>query len=141
MKDTMLADLPIEERGQILRDSCDQIEERHYTRKFNQDETNGRREELADVSIQIAEIETEFKTVKDGFRLKLKPLAEEKGKLLQELKTGGEYIKGEVYKFVDAEEGKVAWYTSEGYKLEERDQRPDERQRSLFQEIRIVNQL
>lgn len=33
MKDIMLADTPVEQRAQILRDSCDQIVERSYTRK------------------------------------------------------------------------------------------------------------
>lgn len=35
MKDIMLADTPVEQREQILRDSCDQIVERSYTRKFD----------------------------------------------------------------------------------------------------------
>lgn len=33
MKDIMLADTPVEQRAQILRDSCDQIVERSYTTK------------------------------------------------------------------------------------------------------------
>jgi hypothetical protein len=135
----MLADTPIEQRGTILRDSCDQIEEKYYTRKFNQDETNGRREDLADVSIQIAEIESEFKIVRDSFKVRLKPLAEEKGKILQELKSGGEYIKSETYKFLDNDENKAAWYTPEGYKLEERDLRPEERQRTMFRQLSGTN--
>lgn len=40
MKDVMLADTPIEERAQILRDSCDKIVEKCYTRKFDTKETN-----------------------------------------------------------------------------------------------------
>lgn len=40
MKDIMLADTPVEQRAQILRDSCDQIVERSYTRKFDQEEIN-----------------------------------------------------------------------------------------------------
>lgn len=45
MKDIMLADTPVEQRAQILRDSCDQIVERSYTRKFDQEEINERRAE------------------------------------------------------------------------------------------------
>jgi hypothetical protein len=136
MKDIMLADVPVEQRAQILKDSCDQIEDKHYTRKFTQSEVNERREKLADVSIRIAEIETEFKTVRDDFKSRLKPYTDGKEKLLVELKAVGEYINGETYKFVDPDEGKVAWYTPEGYKLEERELRPDERQRSLFHSMR-----
>lgn len=40
MKDVMLSETPIEERESILRDNCDQILERSYTRKFDQSEIN-----------------------------------------------------------------------------------------------------
>ena len=36
MKDVMLADTPIEERERILRDSCDKIVEKNYTKKFSE---------------------------------------------------------------------------------------------------------
>ena len=52
MKDIMLADTPVEQREQILRDSCDQIVERSYTRKFDTQQINERRAELANVAIQ-----------------------------------------------------------------------------------------
>lgn len=134
----MLSDTPIVQRAQILRDSCDQIEERHYTRKFEQSETNEKREELASVSIQIAETLDELAEARAFFKSKLKPLEERKGKILEELKSGGEFIKGETYKFVDSEEGKVGWYSPEGYKIEERDIRAEERQRTMFQSIRAT---
>ena len=55
MKDIMLADTPVEQREQILRDSCDQIVERSYTRKFDTQQINERRAELANVAIQKAD--------------------------------------------------------------------------------------
>ena len=136
MKDIMLSDTPIVQRAQILRDSCDQIEEKYYTRKFEQEETNERREELASVSIQVSELMAELADVRASFKARLKPLEERKGRILDELKAGGEYIKGETYKFIDADEGKAAWYTPEGYKLEERDLRQEEKQRTVFQTFR-----
>jgi hypothetical protein len=133
MSDIMLADVPIEQRAQILRDSCDQIEERHYTRKFEQPEINERREELAGVSIQINNLSQELKEVNAEYKSRIKPQEERRVRILEELKSGGEYVKSECYKFVDAELGKVGWYTPEGYKLEERDINPEERQRTVFQ--------
>lgn len=129
----MLTELPIEERKQILRDSCDQIEERHYTRKFNQLERNQKREILADVSIQLSEMNSELKELRAQFKSKMKPLEEMKSNVLDEIKAGGEFIKGECYKFIDNEEGKVGYYSPEGYLLEQRDLRPEEKQRSIFQ--------
>lgn len=45
----MCSDLPVEEREQVMRDNCDQIIERSYTRKFDQDEINQRRAEYANM--------------------------------------------------------------------------------------------
>lgn len=136
MTDVMLAETPVESREQILRDSCDQIVERCYTRKFDQTKLNERRSELADVSIQLKELDDQLSEVKAGFKARIKPLLERKGKILDELKAGGEWIKGDVFKFVDFDEGKTAFYSPEGYKLEERPITPEERQRNVFQVAR-----
>ncbi len=132
----MLSDHPIEQRTQILRDSCDQIEERSYTRKFDQIETNDLRAELAEVSIQIQTLDEELAEIKAEYKGKTKPLAERISRILGDLKSGGEYVKGECYKFIDPEEGKAGWYSPEGYLLEERDIRSEERQRTAFQSLR-----
>ena len=136
MKDIMLADTPIEKRAQILRDSCDQIEERHYTRKFEQSEINERREELAEVSIQINTIAQELKEITADYKGRLKPKEERRGRILDELKAGGEYVKSECYKFVDPDTGEAGWYSPEGYLLESRLMKPEERQRTAFQALR-----
>lgn len=138
MKEIMLSDTPIEQRATILRDSCDQIEERSYTRKFDQSEINDLRAELAQVSIMIQELDVELAEIKSEFKNKTKPLGERVGKILEELKSGGEYVKDECYKFIDPDEGKVGWYSPEGYLLEERDIRQEERQRTAFQALRIT---
>lgn len=53
MKDIMLADTPVEQRAQILRDSCDEVVEKSYLSKFSQEETNELRANLVEVQIQI----------------------------------------------------------------------------------------
>lgn len=133
MKELMLADLPVEERKDVLRDSCDQIEEKHYTRKFSQNEKNEKREELADLSIQLAELNNQLREIRAEFKAKMKPVDEELKNVLSEIKAGGKFIKGECYKFIDNEEGKVGYYTPEGYLIEMRDMRPEEKQRTMFQ--------
>lgn len=136
MKDVMLADTPIEEREQILRDSCDKIVEKSYTRKFSTNETNEKRIEFANVSIQIKELENKLIEIRADYKGRIKPLVERMEKILEELKAGGEWVTGECYQFLDADEGKTALYDPNGYKIEERDMRPEERQRTMFQGIR-----
>lgn len=136
MSDIMLSDIPIEQRAQILKDSCDQIVEKHYTRKFSQDETNEKQKELADVSIQTNQLHEELKEIQADYKGRIKPMDERKGRILDELKSGGEFVKGEAYKFVDAEIGKTGYYSPEGYLIEEREINTEERQRTAFQALR-----
>lgn len=121
-----------------MRDSCDQILERSYTRKFDQAEINEKRSELANVSIQMQELEQELAEHRATIKGKIKPLSERRGKILDELKSGGEWIKGDCYKFVD-DEGMVGIYSPEGYKLEERPMTQEERQRNVFRILRDQN--
>lgn len=136
MTDVMLADHPVEQREQILRDNCDQIVEKSYTRKFKQAEINDRRAELANVSIQVQELDDELAQVKATIKGKIKPLLERRAKILGELKSGGEYVTSDVYKFVDVEEGVTAFYAPDGHKIDERSITPEERQRNMFQQLR-----
>lgn len=62
MQDLMFADEPVEKREQLLRDNCDQIVERSYTRKFEQHEVNARREELG---IEIPDPDKYWRTSDD----------------------------------------------------------------------------
>lgn len=136
MNDIMLAETPIEHRAQILRDSCDQIEERSYTRKFEQNEVDELRKEVSNVLILANNLEEELAGIKSDFKGKIKPLQERVGKILDELKAGGEYVKGECYKFIDMDAGEVGWYSPDGYLLESRAMKPEERQRTTFQTLR-----
>lgn len=134
----MFAEEPVESREQILRDNCDQIVERSYTRKFEQHEVNERREELEQVSIKVQELEEELAQMRADIKGRIKPLLERRSRLLDELKARGEWVKGDCFKFVDVEEGKTAFYSPEGYKLEERPITPEERNRTVFQAVRSI---
>ena len=136
MKDIMLADTPVELREEILRNCCDQILERSYTRKFDQAEINERRAELSNVLIQINDLDMELAEIRAEYKGKIKPLQERISKLRDELKVGGDWIKGDCFKFVDEDEGKVGIYSPEGYLLEQRPMTQDERQRNVFRAIR-----
>lgn len=126
----------VEAREQLLRDNCDQIVERSYTRTFTQNEVNDRRAELEQVSIQVAELEQNLAEIHADYKGRIKPLLERRSKILDELKARGEWVTGECYKFVDVEEGKAGFYAPEGNLLEERPITPEERQRNIIQAAR-----
>lgn len=136
MKELMLADTPMEQREQILRDSCDQIVERSYTRKFSGAELAQKRTEYCDVAERVGGLTQELAEVTADIKGKIKPLKERMGGLLDEIKARGEFVRGDCFKFVDQDEGKVGFYDINGYLVEERDMTPEERQRTVFQAIR-----
>lgn len=138
MVDLMFQDEPIEARAALLRDNCDQILERSYTRSFGQNEVNEKRSELEQVSIEVADLEQALAEIRADYKGRIKPLLERRSKILDELKARGEWVSGECYKFVDQEEGKTAIYTPEGYKIEERPMTPEERQRNIIQATRFM---
>ena len=136
MQDVLFADMPISEREQHLRDNADQIVEKSYTRKFEQEEINKRRAELANVSIQIRELEDELAEVRTNIKGQIKPLQEQVGKILDELKAGGDWVKGDCFKFVFEDEGMVGFYSPEGHLLEARPMTQEEKQKNVFRMIR-----
>lgn len=76
MQDVMFPNDPVEAREQMLRDNCDQIVERSYTRKFDQEEINERRADLANVAIQKADLEQSLAEIRADYKGKIKPLEE-----------------------------------------------------------------
>ncbi len=136
MEELMLSETPIEQREQIMRDSCDQILERSYTKKFEQETMNERRAELANVAIQISDLEQRLAEIRAEYKGKIKPLVERLGKIRDELKAGGEWVKTDCFKFVFEDEGMVGIYTPDGYLLEARPMNSEERQRNVFRAIR-----
>lgn len=70
-------------------------------------------------------MEDELAGIRAEYKSKIKPLDERIGKVRDELKAGGDYVKGDCFKFVDEDEGMVGFYTPEGYLLEQRAIRTD----------------
>ena len=136
MKEIMLADTPIEQRGAIIKDSCDQIVERSYTRKFGSEETNERRAELAEVAIQVNDLEEELASIRAEYKAKIKPLCERIASIRNELKAGGEWVKGDCFLFIDREENRAGLYAPDGSLIEERPLTKEERQKSIMEVIR-----
>lgn len=136
MEELMLSSTPLEQREQILRDSCDKVVEKSYTRRFEQGTINERRAELANVMIKINDLENELSEIKAQFKGKIKPLIERLSKIRNELKVGGEWVTTECYEFCDDEARRVGVYNPEGYLIEERPMTQDERQKTVFRAIR-----
>lgn len=123
-------------RESFLKDNCDKVEEKGYMKPYTPEELQQRKEELANASIEIAEIEQEAKEAAAHYKGKLKPLKEIRARMVGDIKSKSEYVKELCYKFVDQEARETGYYNKEGDLIESRPATADELQTTLFGVIR-----
>lgn len=122
---------PPENRIQFLKDNADKVEKKTYMRRFSPDELRQKKDQLAETSITLSEIEDEKKLLLQDIKQREEPLKSEKKVLLSNIKHKAEEVKEECYKFIENDE--VGYYNAEGDLIEQRPAYPDERQGTIFQ--------
>lgn len=121
------------QRAAFIRDNCDKVETKGYMRQYSKDELQQRKERLANLSIEIAEINAEKKSANRDFKLQLDPLKEEHSEVVSQIKAKAEYVIEECYKFVDQEAREAGYYNKAGDCIEIRPATADELQTTIFQ--------
>ena len=124
------ADLAARER--YLKDNCDKVENKGYMKKFSPDELLGMKEELSETDISLNDVETELKYAKADFKLRIDPLKERRGQLLNFLKEKAQYVNEKCYKFIVADERMACFYNAEGDLVDARAATADEMQPNMF---------
>ena len=123
------------ERLEFLKANCYGIEEKGYMKQFSPQEIDLMKTELAEISIKMNDIEIEKKALIDDFKERLKPLAQQVGTLLGNLKQKAEYVTEETYKFIYENERMVGYFNSQGTLIEARPMKPEEMQKTMFLQI------
>ena len=132
MDKALFQEYPEDVRRQMLEDNCDRIEEVGYMKPFTGEQLLEMKDRLSDLSIEINDIEIEKKASAELFKAQLKPLTEEPGKLLDNIRNKAEHTKEKCFKFVDQEAGYVGYYSKDGFLVESRPIRQDERQKTIM---------
>lgn len=120
------------DREAFLKDNCDNVEEKGYMKPYTPEELQGHKENLANVSIEIAEIEAEKKAQDAYYKGQLKPLNEQRSQMVSNIKSKSEYVKEICYKFVDQEAKETGFYNADGDLIECRPATADELQPTIF---------
>lgn len=120
------------EREAFLKDNCDKVEEKGYMKPYSAEELQGHKENLANVSIEIAEIEAEKKAQDAYYKGQLKPLVEQRSQMVSNIKSKSEYVKEVCFKFVDQEAKETGFYNADGDLIECRPATADELQPTIF---------
>lgn len=124
--------LPSTKVTQFLRDNCDGAEPVGYTRQFTPDEMDAMKDNLAEVSIDLNDLDIEKKELVKEFKDKMKPLDKTRKVLLENIRKKSEYINAECFKFIDHEDSIVGFYDGAGSLVSQRRIKPDERQTKMF---------
>ncbi|MFS0489935.1 hypothetical protein [Leadbetterella byssophila] len=129
-----------EERLAYLQDNCDSTEEKGYMKPFTQEQISQKKEELANVSIRLEELEQKMKALMDELRAEMKPLKAEKRVILEEIKNKATYVNERVFKFIDFDNRQVGFYNAEGMLIDQRPAFGDELQGNIFNvNLKIAN--
>ncbi|MDR1454938.1 MAG: hypothetical protein LBJ01_04740 [Tannerella sp.] len=124
-------DNPIQ-REAFLKDNCDRVEEKGYMKAYTPEELQGHKESLANLSIQIDEVEDEKKASATHFKAQLDPLVARRKEIVKNIRQKAEYVSEICYKFIDRDERQTGYYNADGDLIEMRPATVDELQPTLF---------
>lgn len=124
------------QRESFLKDNCDACEQKGYMKPYSPEELQGHKEKLANVSIEIAEIEAEMKQVQAEYKGRLKPLKEARSMMVSNIKSKAEYVNEMCYRFTDQETKETGFYNKDGKLIESRPATADELQPTIFHALR-----
>lgn len=133
----LFQDLGPAERMEMLDAQADEVVEENYLRPYENAELQKARQEYVNLSLQMTEIKAEEDEIKQQFKERKSPVQKEMDKVLGNIKQGGEYVKGKLYKIVDREERVTGFYDEDGKLINQRKSLPNELQGTLFSTIRM----
>lgn len=126
----------LEQRRQYLADNADSVVKKTYMQRYTPEELQARKEELANVSISINDIEAEKKEAMKEFKERLDPLTEQRTILIGDIRRKAKEVTGDCYCFVSEEERMTYVISENGDCIEARPCTADELQKTVFQPLR-----
>ncbi len=127
-----MPDRPLNARVQIMQQNAAKIEQTTYMKSLTQDDMDIKRETLTDNAIALNDLAEEKRVISEGFKSKMKPLAEENKILLRHLKTRQEEVDGVLFHMADYDNGIMETYNDQGEFISSRRLKPDEKQGNVF---------
>ena len=126
--DQSVADLPLQQRKDTLESMCYNMTEGKYTKQLNDEELAEKKSTLAEISIQIAEIEEEKKDAMKEFKTRLEVPTTVKVELLGAIKHKSEYREGILFHIDDQETGMMYIFDDNAECVDIRPLRREEKQ-------------
>lgn len=129
--DEKVASYPVQERRDILEGIAYKVETDKYTKALTPEEQAHKKHLLAEVSIQLSELEAKKKEIMAELKAEFaEPLAEKK-ELLDVIRHKSERREGLLYYIDDQENGMMYIFDDNAECIESRAMRPDEKQTKI----------
>lgn len=122
-------------RLQILQDNCVAIEKITYPHQFSEEEMEAKKTNLANLDIEMSELDAEKKVVQDRIKEKMKPIAKRRVELIKDIKRKYEDVTDECYKFLDRETRTACYYNGNGDLVRERPLEAKEMQKTVQEDL------
>lgn len=122
----LFQDLAPAEREEMLDAQADDVTEENYLQPYTNAEKAQRREEYVALSLEMKQITEEEDEMKSQFKERKAPVKKCMDTVLANLKQGGEYVKGKLYRIIDQDERVVGFYNSKGELVSQRKVLPSE---------------
>lgn len=116
----LFQDLAPAEREEMLDAQADDVTEENYLQPYTNAEKAQRREEYVALSLEMKQITEEEDEMKQQFKERKAPVKKCMDTVLANLKQGGEYVKGKLYRIIDQEERVVGLYNKNGELVSQR---------------------
>ena len=126
-----------QQRKQYLADNADSVVKKTYMQRYTPEELQARKEELANVSIAINDIEQEKKDAMKELKERLDPLTEQRTTLIGDIRRKAKEVTGDCYCFVVEEERMTYVIAENGDCIEAHPCTADELQKTVFQPMRL----
>ena len=136
MNKRMFEDKSLNERLSLLRANADKVELMTYAKRLEADQLNQIKESLVDLNVNLSALVEDKKEYVKSANAEIKPIKKEMARIISLINSQTEQVEEECYKFIDQEEGMVAWYNEQGDLITSRRIYPNERQL----QIKAVNQ-
>ena len=129
--DPTFKNLKPEELQANLEGLCYEVKEEAYTKQLTDADLAERKTDLAEVSIEISELEYEKKQINQELRAKIKTPKAQRAELLEAIKHRSEHRKGKLYLVDEPESSMMYYFDSEGICVHARPMKPSEKQTKI----------
>lgn len=114
------------EIAEMLDAQADEVTEETYLQPYDTEKMMEKRKQYVDLSIEFKKITDEENEIKEEFKERKAPLKKSLDAVLANIKQGGEYVKGKLYKICDQDERVVGFYNEKGELVKQRKALPKE---------------